>query len=160
MFIDTLKGVLYDHLIGHPSVNFTDIIMTGERIKDAVKKGKIIVPRGIAPRQGQDSHIHMVSARSINQPQGGPCKQFSWSEKPKKVIQPIPISYAELLPTLVEKKLLAPVQSKPKEPPYPEGYDVNAICDYHLGSTGHTTEKCGALKNKVQDLIDKGLLKF
>ncbi|KAK8577160.1 hypothetical protein V6N13_122152 [Hibiscus sabdariffa] len=102
----------------------------------------------------------MVSARPTKQPLGRPHKQSSWSAKSTKVIQPTPMSYAELLPTLVERKLLAPVQSKPKEPPYPEGYDVNAIRDYHLGSTGHTTENCGALKNKVQDLRDKGLLEF
>ncbi|KAL4318117.1 hypothetical protein GQ457_18G000230 [Hibiscus cannabinus] len=41
MFVDTLKGVLYDRLIGHPAVSFADIVMTGERIEDAVRKGKI-----------------------------------------------------------------------------------------------------------------------
>ncbi|KAL4335333.1 hypothetical protein GQ457_07G004870 [Hibiscus cannabinus] len=41
MFIDTLKGVLYDRLIGHPAVSFADIVMTGERIEDTIRKGNI-----------------------------------------------------------------------------------------------------------------------
>ncbi|KAL4319581.1 hypothetical protein GQ457_18G009400 [Hibiscus cannabinus] len=36
MFIDTLKGVLHDRLIGHPTVSFADIVLTGERIEDAL----------------------------------------------------------------------------------------------------------------------------
>ena len=68
--------------------------------------------------------------------------------------------YTKLLPMLIEKNLLAPVHSKPKEPPYPEGYDVNVVCDYHLGSLGHTTKNCGALRIKVQNLIDNDTLSF
>lgn len=39
--------------------------------------------------------------------------------------------------------------SCPTLTPLPRGYDDNARCDFHDGSSGHTTEKCMALKLKV-----------
>nr|XP_027069697.1 uncharacterized protein LOC113694957 [Coffea arabica] len=38
----------------------------------------------------------------------------------------------------------------------PPGYDVQASCAYHSGSSGHTTGNCWALKHKIQDMIDSG----
>ncbi|XP_014524059.1 uncharacterized protein LOC106780296 [Vigna radiata var. radiata] len=46
---------------------------------------------------------------------------------------PIPMTYAELLPNLVEKGLVAICPMKPVQPPYPRGYDANAKCSYHGG---------------------------
>ncbi|KAE8669584.1 hypothetical protein F3Y22_tig00112230pilonHSYRG00120 [Hibiscus syriacus] len=72
----------------------------------------------------------------------------------------IPVTYEELLSVLVEKNLVTPIRSKPKEPPFPEGHDANAVCSYHMGSPRHTTENCGVLKCKVQHLIDLGAWTF
>ena len=36
----------------------------------------------------------------------------------------------------------------------------NARCAYHSNSHGHDTNSCRALKSKIQDLIDEGLLEF
>ena len=33
-------------------------------------------------------------------------------------------------------------------------------CDFHGGVTGHSIEGCKALKDLVQDMIDKGKLSF
>ncbi|XP_014503397.1 uncharacterized protein LOC106763751 [Vigna radiata var. radiata] len=73
---------------------------------------------------------------------------------------PIPMTYTELLPNLVEKGLVAICPMKPMQPPYPSGYDVDAKCGYHGGGVGHSTERCLAFKHKVQSLIDSGWLKF
>ena len=156
MFVDTLEGVLYDRLISHPISSFAELVMTGERIEYAIKKGKMKDPYSIISQKEEDSHVYVVSSHSTNQTQGRPHTHT----RPTKVLHPIPMTYTKLLPILVEKKLLTLVQSKPKDPPYPEGYNVNATCDYHMGSTGHTTENCGALRNKVQGLIEAGILKF
>jgi hypothetical protein len=48
----------------------------------------------------------------------------------------------------------------PKVPPYPSYFDVNAKCEYHAGSPGHTIENCKGFKYKVQELIDRKLLSF
>ena len=62
-------------------------------------------------------------------------------------IEPIPVTYAELLPRLIQHQLLARVSITPMEPPYPHWYDANATCDYHYRVKGHSMENCLALKN-------------
>ena len=39
-------------------------------------------------------------------------------------------------------------------------YDLNARCAFHFGSSGHDTDNCWVLKNKVQDLIDAEEIEF
>ncbi|XP_073223454.1 uncharacterized protein [Cicer arietinum] len=73
---------------------------------------------------------------------------------------PIPMTYAELLPHLVSNSMVALCPGKTIEPPYPKGYDLNAVCDYHSGAVGHSTENCLALKFKVHDLLKAGWLNF
>ena len=41
MFLGTLSGPFFNHLIGNSSAGFTDLILTGERIEDGIKSGKI-----------------------------------------------------------------------------------------------------------------------
>ena len=41
MFLGTLSGPFYNHLIGNASAGFTDLILTGERIEAGIKAGKI-----------------------------------------------------------------------------------------------------------------------
>ena len=41
MFLGTFSGPFFNHLIGSSSAGFTEIIMTGERVKASIKSGKI-----------------------------------------------------------------------------------------------------------------------
>ncbi|RDX97794.1 hypothetical protein CR513_19389, partial [Mucuna pruriens] len=77
-----------------------------------------------------------------------------------RTVTSIPMTYTELLPRLLEQKLMEIVPLKPLVTPYPRSYDPNARCDYHNGVVGHATERCWSLKHKVQDLLDGGLLDF
>src|ERR1043165_8707428 len=43
MFMGTLTGPFFNHLIGNSSVGFTELILTGERIEAGIKSGKIHV---------------------------------------------------------------------------------------------------------------------
>ena len=70
------------------------------------------------------------------------------------------MTYEELLPILVQNYGISVIPAKPKRPPYPRGYDVNATCEYHGGVGGHSVENCKALKDKVQSLIYADLIKF
>ena len=65
-----------------------------------------------------------------------------------------------LLPNLTNSGHIKPIQARPRRPPFPNWYDVNIRCDYHSGVLGHSTEDCTNLKNKVQNLIQEGKLKF
>ena len=41
MFLGTLSGPFFNHLIGSSSSGFTELILTGERIEAGIKEGKI-----------------------------------------------------------------------------------------------------------------------
>ncbi|XP_027368345.1 uncharacterized protein LOC113874309 [Abrus precatorius] len=81
-------------------------------------------------------------------------------ERKQVQCDPIPMSYTELIPHLFQSSLVVPCPMKPVELPYPRGYNPNAKCEYHVGSIGHSTENCRALKFKVQDLINAKWLNF
>ncbi|KAK8676565.1 hypothetical protein V6N13_142139 [Hibiscus sabdariffa] len=70
---------------------------------------------------------------------------------------PIPMTYTELFPILLEKGLVILISSKHNT--YPEACNDNAIYGYH-GSVGHTSKNCEVLKDKIDDLIKGGWLKF
>jgi len=73
---------------------------------------------------------------------------------------PIPMTYVELLPDLLHKELVNICPAKSLQPPYPKGFNANAKCEYHNGAVGHSTEKCQALKVKVQSLPVRDYLLF
>ena len=75
-------------------------------------------------------------------------------------IEPIPVTYTELFPRLIQGQLLARVPLTPMEPPYPYWYDANATCDYHYGIKGHSTENYLALKNQIQALKNARYINF
>ena len=41
MFLGTLSGPFFNHLIGSLSAGFTELILTGERVEAGIKSGKI-----------------------------------------------------------------------------------------------------------------------
>ena len=81
-------------------------------------------------------------------------------KKRAKVYHSLPMSYGELLPVLIQNYGISVTPVKPRRPPYPRGYNVNAICKYHRGVGGHSVENCKALKDKVQSLLYADPIKF
>ena len=62
---------------------------------------------------------------------------------------PIPMSYTELLPALIQKKL---VQTRPPPvvpSPLPWYYKADQTCAFHQGAQGHNVENCSPLKSEV-----------
>ena len=49
----------------------------------------------------------------------------------------LPMTYGELLPVLIQNYGIFVIPAKPRRPPYPRGYDVNATREYHGGVGGH-----------------------
>ena len=70
------------------------------------------------------------------------------------------MSYTELLPILIQNYGISAIPVRPKRPPYPKKYDVNAKCEYHGGVGGHSVENYTAFKDKVQLLINADPVKF
>ncbi|XVF44262.1 hypothetical protein PTKIN_Ptkin02bG0106300 [Pterospermum kingtungense] len=73
---------------------------------------------------------------------------------------PIPVSYIELYPQLLQSQLVVPNQGLSHKPPFPKWYDVNARCEYRMGISGHLLKNCIALKKKVQELLKSGKFIF
>jgi hypothetical protein len=81
-------------------------------------------------------------------------------ERRNAPLDPIHMSYSQLLPYLIQSSLVDPKSLRPLPEPYPPGYDPDVQCGYHAGSIGHSTEDCNAFKAKVQQLIDKKYISF
>ena len=73
---------------------------------------------------------------------------------------PIPMSYVDLLPSLIANQIAVVTLRRIYQSPFPRWYNPNATCAYHGGTLGHLIEQCVALKHKVQSLIDAGWLTF
>ena len=80
-------------------------------------------------------------------------------KKPVEFTQ-ILISYADLIPYLLDNAMVVLSPSKIPQPLFPRGYNSNVTCAYHRGVLGHSIEHCMTLKHKVQSLIDAGWLRF
>ncbi|XP_065860901.1 uncharacterized protein [Euphorbia lathyris] len=92
--------------------------------------------------------------------QGNNFSQNTMTRRPQEPIDPIPITYAELLPQLLQSRQVSISPIEPMAPPYPKWYDANAKCEYDAGVSGHNIENCTAFKRKVQQLVKAGWLKF
>ena len=103
----------------------------------------------------------VTTSRPADQPsssRGKPSRQKIDKDKPRW--DPIPISYTELFPKLVEIGHIELVHLASLRPPFPRWYNTHARCDYHAGNPGHSTKNYTALKREVQSLIKDGKLKF
>ncbi|KAK2428440.1 hypothetical protein QL285_026962 [Trifolium repens] len=116
-----------------------------------------------APAQQQQQQYQM--SQYAPPPQGYPYQPQPQQASPpqqqaRKVFDPIPVSYKELLPYLVHSKMVTLKTLKQMTPPFPAWYKQGATCEYHSGVEGHTIETCKAFKYEVQRLIDQKLLSF
>ncbi|XP_016730993.1 uncharacterized protein [Gossypium hirsutum] len=172
LFINTLKAPFITHMIRSTTKNFTDIVMAGEMIENAIRGGRIEgeVAKRSAPRR-KDNEVNNTSdfnskAVIVSQPkvatvgQQGFQKQESNTRHERMQFTPIPVMYRELYQNLYDAHAIAPFHLKPLQPPYPKWYDTNARCEYHDGISGHLIENCTGFKKVVERLIKNGVLKF
>jgi len=72
----------------------------------------------------------------------------------KLQIDPIPMTYAEILPWLLSRDLVQTREPPPVPEKLPVWYRPDQTCAFHQGGRGHNIENCYGLKNAVQRLID------
>ena len=68
--------------------------------------------------------------------------------------------YGNLLAYLLRDSLVQLREAKAPPIPLSPGYDMNANCEYHSGTLGHSIENCNVFNHKVQDLIDSKAISF
>ncbi|XP_016752454.2 uncharacterized protein [Gossypium hirsutum] len=178
LFINTLKAPFITHMLGSATKSFSDIVMTGEMIKNTVRSGKIeseASARKSAPRKidnevnntstfnkGQPKLITVNQPKTVTTNQQSSVRQESNARKNTERPQytPIPMTYRELYQNLFNAHVVSPFYLEPLQPPYPKWYDTNAQCEYHVGITGHSIENCTAFKKVVERLIKMGIVRF
>ncbi|XP_058757655.1 uncharacterized protein LOC131630928 [Vicia villosa] len=108
----------------------------------------------------QVAAVTIPNAPFQHQQQGYQPRQYQQRPKlPERAFDPIPMTYAQVLPYLLDLNLvqLRTLATPAKLPP---NWDANARCEFHSGSPGHNIENCKALKHKVQDLLDSKAIEF
>lgn len=85
------------------------------------------------------------------------------NQKPKKDKQPfdpIPMTYADLFPILLQRNLIQTKALLRVPATLPWWYKPESNCAFHQGAPGHGIENCFALKAEVQGLIRSNVLTF
>ncbi|XP_016676320.1 uncharacterized protein [Gossypium hirsutum] len=178
LFINTLNAPFITHVLGSATKSFSDIVMTGEMIENAVRSGKIEArenTRKSVPRK-RDNEVNNTSTSNkgqsnlftVNQPktvttsQQSSVRQESNARENTEMPQftPIPMTYRELYQNLFNAHVVSPFYLKPLQPLYPKWYNANAQYEYHAGITGYSIKNCVAFKKLVQRLIKMGIMRF
>jgi hypothetical protein len=116
-------------------------------------------PKRFPNQQAMQMPLNRFQSRQFAQNLGQQQNQPK-ANKMRKVFDPIPIPYSQLLPYLVHSGMVTTRALRPLTAPFPVWYDTKAKCEYHAGTEGHSIDGCRDFKNKVQELIDKKLLSF
>ena len=66
----------------------------------------------------------------------------------------------ELYAYLLEKKLMTPLFTKPRDSPFPPGFDPSKKCEHHFRAERRTLEECVHLRHQIQDFINNKLIQF
>jgi hypothetical protein len=106
----------------------------------------------------------VIPPSQLHQNQQQPRQQdpqlFNQQKRVKRTpkFDPTPMTYSELLPTLLEKNLVQ-TRAPPKVlATLPRWYRSDHFCAFHQGAPGHDIERCYALKAEVQKLTRANIL--
>ncbi|XP_040931908.1 uncharacterized protein [Gossypium hirsutum] len=178
LFINTLKAPFITHMLGSATKSFSDIVVTGEMIENAVRSGKIdageSTKRSASRKRenrvnnvstynkGYSKPITMSQSKIVTTSHQGPPRQESNKRTSIENLQftPIPITYRELYQSLFDAHVVSPFYLKPMQSPFPKWYDANSQCEYYAGITRHSIENCIVFKKLIERFINMGIVKF
>ncbi|XP_058752438.1 uncharacterized protein LOC131625608 [Vicia villosa] len=171
MFTSTLSGHYY--LACSASTNFSEMLGASSNTPSGKKQAESYARRkegnadAIYGRRGSGRSNSQINAVMIpvpqqqqHQGQRSSNDRYPPRTRPHRKIDPIPMTYAQVLQHLlnIEKITLRDAPNAPDT--QSPNYNANARCAFHSGAAGHDTERCIALKNKVQDLLDQKIIQF
>ncbi|KAL5153334.1 hypothetical protein HKD37_19G052913 [Glycine soja] len=114
----------------------------------------------VQPKAPTQREAPQVPTPNTTRPADNSNAMRNFPPRPFQEFTPLPMTYKDLLPSLIANQLAVVTPGKVFQPPFPKWYDPNVTCKYHGGAPGHSIEKCLAFKHKVQHLIDAGWLTF
>ncbi|XP_058767291.1 uncharacterized protein LOC131640956 [Vicia villosa] len=110
------------------------------------------------PRQ-RAQHYDQPQVAAVQIPRQNAGQNQNRVARPKTEFDPIPMTYTELYPHLVQLGLITTRSFTPRDPP-PAGFRADLHCEFHQGAVGHDLEHCYALKARVQDLVRGKVIDF
>ncbi|KAK2436742.1 hypothetical protein QL285_021714 [Trifolium repens] len=176
IFLKTLGSFYYERMIASAPNDFTEMVNMGMRLEEGVREGRLVKASGssnIYTRKFEGSFLKKkeqeVGMVAQGRPRGGNYQHHvsavtpavnnqNRSQRPQ--FDPIPMTYAELLPTLIEKNLVQTRAPPPVPEKLPWWYKPDLSCVFHQGAPGHDVERCLVLKSEVQRLIKDNILSF
>ncbi|KAH1193981.1 hypothetical protein GmHk_19G054884 [Glycine max] len=99
-----------------------------------------------------------VPAPTTTRPAGNSNAMRNFPPKPIPEFTPLPMTYEDVLPSLITNQMVVITPGKIYKPPFPKWYDPNATCTYHGNTPGHSIEKCLDLKYKDRPNVKTNLL--
>ncbi|EOX99283.1 Uncharacterized protein TCM_007907 [Theobroma cacao] len=156
LFINTLRALFYERLIGNATKNFTDLVLSGEIIEGAIKSEKIEGHEIASSKKGSTPKKKERDMQPVahNSQQAHNFKPY-YPYPPYQPFYPNignitqnPYVYQHVPQPTFQTNVLS--QTPPPRP----------VASTNNPGHGHSTENCTALKHKVQALIKAGLLNF
>ncbi|XP_077237179.1 uncharacterized protein LOC143878845 [Tasmannia lanceolata] len=166
--VKNLSSQYYHHMAIQYFIDFDFLIKTGTQIEDALSKGLRSRPSSDV-REGKRPIVAPKEVHSVNyteppsyaRPPGydrPPSRTVTEVRRPmeKKVFRqfdPLPYSLSVALKKLLRDKKITLLEPRELPNPLPKYWRKDQYCDYHQNS-GHLTDKCMALRHKIQDMIE------
>ncbi|GMY21051.1 Retrovirus-related Pol polyprotein from transposon 17.6 [Fagus crenata] len=127
----------------------------GTQIEDAIEVGIVKVEDFQRAKKftpiGSSSKVQEIAVISKPNP-----IQLSFPKAPRQY-NDLYMPPSKVFEKLIENDLLRPLDPTPLPARLPRTFDMAQRCDYHQGP-GHSTDRCYALKNAIQDLIDNEII--
>ncbi|XP_049358814.1 uncharacterized protein LOC125823480 [Solanum verrucosum] len=115
-------------------------------------------PRAPAYQNPSRPYVPIQAPIHQNRPAYAPRPRPNPEARNARAYTPIAEPYAQLFERLRTAGVLQPVEGKLPDP-IPRNFDGNKRCAYHSGVQGHDTEDCYGLKNQIESLIRRGVIK-
>ncbi|KAA3484953.1 hypothetical protein EPI10_007004 [Gossypium australe] len=174
LFINTLKASFINHISGRATKSFSDIVMSGEMIKNAVKKidtGENAKRSNSRKKENKVNNASTYNKSYLKLITVGPPRTVTTSHQGLQESNPRPnterfqftlilMTYRELYQSLFDVHVVSLFYLKPMQPPFPRWYGANAQYEYHTGITGHSIENCTTFKKLIERFIKMGIVKF
>ncbi|XP_077228499.1 uncharacterized protein LOC143861454 [Tasmannia lanceolata] len=153
--VKNLSPQYYHHMAIQYFLDFNHLIKTGTQIEDALSKGL----RSRVPSDSREGKRPMVPPKEVhNVNTAPPARRVNFSEgrperKEPRRLDPLPYYLSVALKKLLRDKKIELLEPREAPNPLPRYWRRDYYCEYHQ-SVGHLTDRCMALKHKIQDMIE------
>ncbi|XP_049375476.1 uncharacterized protein LOC125840547 [Solanum verrucosum] len=158
-FIRVQEGIYFDKMMSMMGQKFAELVKMGDFIEEVYNtQPHYNPPRAPAYQNPPRPYVPVQAPIQQNRPAYAPRPHPNPEARNARAYTPIAEPYAQLFERLRTTGVLQPVEGKLPDP-IPCNFDNNKRCAYHSGVQGHDTENYYGLKNQIESLIRRGVIK-